>query len=187
MIDISDYQTTEECLFAANEWLSTAGRSAEDVIELVGKMFAKTNESIEIVSSALAIIFNGQGDVLLLHRRPDSRSFPDRLSFPGGQIELADKDLEETVVREAKQETGLAVEPVRHHSTRFTPDPKRKRIYHIAFFELNISDDSPDVVLSDEHSSYVWATPKAVLEEPEKYPLAGHIILQDILKGYLDS
>lgn len=184
MVDLSHCKTTEECLLAADDWLSESG-TAEDVIQLVGTIRAKTGDSVEIVSSALAIIFNENGEILLLHRSLDSRSNPDQLSFPGGQLEEQDINLAETVMRETMEETNLDTVLKKYHSTRFTAFGQRKRIGHIEFYELSLKNNQQQVKLSDEHTHYFWALPKDILADPKKYPLAGRIILQDILRSFL--
>lgn len=180
-MDFSRCTTTEECLRHADAWLSAAGRTKEEAISLADAITAKTSERVEIVSSSLGILMK-EGAVLLLHRSPALRSFADRLSFPGGKYESQDPDLAHTAIREMRQETGLDTKPVRLHSTRYTTESERKRIFHMEFWMLELLDESQKLQLSDEHSKAVWAFPQEILTDPKKYPLAGTIILQDILR-----
>lgn len=183
-MDFSRCVTTEECLRHADAWLSTAGRSKEDARSLVEAIFSKTHERVEIVSSALGILMK-EGKVLLLHRSPALRSFADRLSFPGGKHESHDIDLAHTAIREMRQETNLDTKSLRLHSTRYTTEPERKRIFHMEFWTLSLLDEAQKLRLSDEHSEAVWALPQEILADAKRFPLAGTIILQDILRSLL--
>lgn len=58
-------------------------------------------------ASASAVIFDSKGKVLL-HRRSDNR----RWGIPGGGIEIGES-VEQAVVREVREETGLEVTPLR--------------------------------------------------------------------------
>ncbi|WP_410769427.1 NUDIX domain-containing protein [Fontibacillus sp. BL9] len=57
-----------------------------------------------LMCGASVIIYNSTGQVLMLHRTDN-----DSWCFPGGAIELGEK-IEEAAIREAFEETGLAVD-----------------------------------------------------------------------------
>lgn len=49
-----------------------------------------------------------QGDILLTHRAPHLSTHAGQVSFPGGRIDDSDRDVVDTALREAWEETGLA-------------------------------------------------------------------------------
>ncbi len=67
-----------------------------------------------------AIILNEEEEVLLIKRK--NEPFKDRWALPGGFVEYEER-VEEAVVREVKEETGLDVEILKLHNVY--SDPKR--------------------------------------------------------------
>lgn len=57
-----------------------------------------------MMCGASVILYNGAGQVLMLHRTDN-----DSWCFPGGAVELGEK-VEEAAIRESLEETGLTVE-----------------------------------------------------------------------------
>ncbi|MDB4979141.1 MAG: hypothetical protein JWM56_1327 [Candidatus Peribacteria bacterium] len=186
MIDLSSCSTTEECLQQSDTWLSSSNRTMADVDTCREAIFSQTKELIRIVHSALGILVNSEHEILLLKRNANARSFPGVFSFPGGQYDPQDADLAETAVRETLEETGLKTRALRLHSTRFTTEYQRKRIFHMEFWLLSCSDVTQNIELSDEHSEYVWALPQDILANSRNYPLAGEIILQEVIQGLIE-
>lgn len=80
-------------------------------------------------------------------------TYKNKYEFPGGKRIKQDKTIQETVKREILEETGLI-------STIF------ELIYSIKIDELNlyfyyckINNDNP-IILSKEHTKYIWVTLK---------------------------
>ncbi|MFI9719950.1 NUDIX domain-containing protein [Streptomyces sp. NPDC052396] len=111
---------------------------------------------------ALALIFNGDGKVLLVS--PHSKGAPDagrNFQLPGGTA-WEDEPAWQTMVREGKRTTGLALTPVRLVLTDFTPrDPRTYAPPTIDFVyqTLTVPDDTA-VRLPDapELAAYKWLT-----------------------------
>jgi nucleoside triphosphatase len=105
-------------------------------------------------------IFNQRGELLLLQ----SHKWPGAFVVPGGHVELGER-LEETAVREAKEETGLDIYDLEFiNFQQFIYDPAFWKQRHFIFFDYAAKTDSIDVVLNDEAQAYIWIEPKEALE-----------------------
>jgi nucleoside triphosphatase len=104
-------------------------------------------------------IFNQQGELLLLQ----SHKWPGAYVVPGGHVELGER-LEETAVREAKEETGLDIYDLEFiHFQQFIYDPAFWKKRHFIFFDFAARTDSTKVVLNDEAQDYIWIDPQEAL------------------------
>jgi len=107
-------------------------------------------------------IFNQQGELLLL----ESHKWPGAYVVPGGHVELGER-LEETAVREAKEETGLDIYDLEFvNFQQFIYDPAFWKKRHFIFFDFAARTDSTNVVLNDEAQEYIWIDPQEALELP---------------------
>lgn len=99
-----------------------------------------------------AFIFNAKGELLLL----ESHKWPGRYVVPGGHVELGER-LEEAVIREAKEETGLDVRDIEFiNFQQFIYDPAFWKKRHFIFFDFACKTDSTDAQLNDEAEGFVW-------------------------------
>ena len=106
-----------------------------------------------------AFIFNAKGELLLLQ----SHKWPGRYVVPGGHVELGER-LEEAVVREAKEETGLDVRDLEFiNFQQFIYDPAFWKKRHFIFFDYACQTDGTNVQLNDEAEGFVWAEPHEAL------------------------
>jgi nucleoside triphosphatase len=106
-----------------------------------------------------AFIFNSRGEILLLQ----SHKWPGYYVVPGGHVELGER-LEQAVVREAKEETGLDVHSVEFiNFQQFIYDPAFWKKRHFIFFDFACKTDSLDVILNDEAEGFIWAEPRQAL------------------------
>lgn len=97
-------------------------------------------------------VFN-QNDQLLLLK---SHKWPGKYVVPGGHVELGER-LEEAVVRETKEETGLDVYDLEFIVFQeFVYDPSFWKPRHFIFFDYACRTHSTDVQLNDESEDYVW-------------------------------
>lgn len=110
-------------------------------------------------------VFNRNGEILLL----ESHKWPGAYVVPGGHVELGER-LEETAIREAKEETGLDIYDLEFILfQQFIYDSAFWKQRHFIFFDFAAKTDSTDVVLNDEAQKFMW------------------IKLGDVLKLKLDS
>jgi nucleoside triphosphatase len=106
-----------------------------------------------------AFIFNAKGELLLLQ----SHKWPGRYVVPGGHVELGER-LEEAVVREAKEETGLDVRDLEFiNFQQFIYDPAFWKRRHFIFFDFACQTDGTNVQLNDEAEGFVWVEPHEAL------------------------
>ena len=106
--------------------------------------------------SAMVVIINDMGSVLLLHRldRPDVK-FPNRWGFPGGGSD-ANEDPLQTAIRETYEETGLRLDP-RDLNLLYKKITDGKNVY---FFVCNIYSGKVDPQkVKEEHQNFVWTDP----------------------------
>jgi nucleoside triphosphatase len=109
-----------------------------------------------------AFVFNSKGELLLLK----SHKWPGMYVVPGGHVELGER-LEETVIRETKEETGLDVYDLEFiNFQEFIYDPAFWKHKHFIFFDYACRTDSTEVKLNDEAEEYIWVEPKTALELP---------------------
>ena len=111
-----------------------------------------------------ALIFNRNKKVLLVQ----SDRWGGIYVVPGGHIELGEK-VEETVIREVKQETGLDVydlEFIMMQECVF--DEKFYRKMHFIFLDYSCMTDAheDDVILNHEAQAYSWVTLDEALDMP---------------------
>lgn len=122
-----------------------------------------------------ALIFNPAGEILLV----DSAKWQEQYSIPGGHVELGET-LEEAVIREAREETGLEVYDPRflcYQEFIFGDSFWEER--HFIFFDFVCQTRETDVVLNEEAEDYLWVAP----EEALGYPLSP--FLDRVLQVYL--
>jgi len=107
-------------------------------------------------------IINPKGELLLLK----SHKWPGRYVVPGGHVELGER-IEQAVIREAKEETGLDVYDLRFLCWQeFVYDPSFWKQRHFLFFDYSCRVDSAEVTLNDEAEDYIWIKPEEALELP---------------------
>jgi len=126
-----------------------------------------------------AFIFNPNRELLLLR----SHKWPGRYVVPGGHVELGER-LEQAVIREAKEETGLDVYEVKFiNFQEFIYDPAFWKPRHFIFFDFACKTDSTEVTLNDEAQGYIWVEPRQALSlELDAYTRRS---LEEFLKKFL--
>lgn len=132
-------------------------------------------EDYEVVFSAVGVLRDEMGRVLILKRSINDRSFPGKWSLPGGKVD-AGETVEQAVIREVKEEAGLDVEIIRAIGVNESLLSTRNRKYVIYSFAVQIKNKS-DVQLSHEHEDYRWVFP----QEARNLPLAGGVTEKLIL------
>jgi nucleoside triphosphatase len=107
-------------------------------------------------------IFNQAGELLLLK----SHKWPGMHVVPGGHVELGER-LEEAVIRETKEETGLDVYEIEFiNFQEFIYDPSFWKRKHFIFFDYACRTDSTEVQLNDEAEDHIWVPLDAAVNLP---------------------
>ena len=106
-------------------------------------------------AAAIAIILNEKNEVLLLKRMHPQKDFSGYWGFPGGALEGFEEPFD-AAIRETKEETNLDI----WHLKRVKKERNFLDVYTTRNFE-------GDIVLSFEHTDYVWAS----LEQLDNYKL----------------
>lgn len=131
---------------------------------------------VVIVKNQMIVAVKGiiikDGKVLIIKRNNHARVGGGTWECPGGKVEFGE-DLESAMKREAKEEAGLEIQINKIlYATSFQTDPTRQ----VVLITYLCHCEAGDILLSDEHSEYLWATkdqlktllPKNILADFEK-------------------
>jgi 8-oxo-dGTP diphosphatase len=131
------------------EWANSILRVQR--LDMEGATAPKANS---LVPAAAAAVLNETGQILLVRRR-DSQNW----SMPGGTLEM-DESLEDCVIREVREETGLEIELKEIVKTYTNPnvkicysDGEIRREFSIVFLAYS---ESERVSLDDESTDWDW-------------------------------
>ena len=114
---------------------------------------------------AVTAIIKRNDTVLLLKRSPDKAHLPGYWDPCSGRMERGETP-EQAVIREAREETGLDVEPIRVLDTfHFFYGPEREEFVGMTFL---CRPNNGEVVLSAEHTEARWVK----LDEVDGYQMA---------------
>ena len=130
---------------------------------------------------------NSRGEILLIR----SPKWGNLLVACGGHIEYGEA-VEETVIRETKEETGLTVVNPRLLGTLDMVEPPGHTKYKAHFvgleFVADLSDDNQVVKLqADEASDHLWATPEDMVKRDDVEPLNKSVIKKYLLAKQSDT
>ncbi|MFA6005350.1 MAG: NUDIX domain-containing protein [Patescibacteria group bacterium] len=98
---------------------------------------------------------------LILKRRPEELHRPNTWDLPGGNITYPEEHTD-GILREIKEETGLAVTDLRPIQVR-TNYNNEEKIYYLFIGHIGKSA-SGVVALSEEHTEYKWVTKEEFLK-----------------------
>ncbi len=98
---------------------------------------------------------------LLLLQRAHGKLEPGKWGVPAGKLENNEAP-ENAAERELLEETGISLENparIQRLNSLYIRKPEVDYVYHV--FKVHL-DQMPEVHLSDEHQSYIWATSKDI-------------------------
>lgn len=122
---------------------------------------------LEFGVAVKAIIFNTKlGKYLVLQKSDFEDINPNDFDIPGGRIKFGEK-LEEAVVRETREETGLKVKPIAvFNAWTFIKEEKNFQLTGIDFLCFT---NQEKVKLSKEHAGFWWENAAKTINN-KKYP-----------------
>ena len=124
-----------------------------------------------------AVILNSENEVLICR----SNKWNQKYVIPGGHIE-AGEGMEEALIREVKEETGLEIYDIKILGiTESIYSESFQNQKHFIFVDFICRSDSKQVVLNEEAQSYQWID----LCEIENYELEEYTanLLRELKKG----
>ena len=121
----------------------------------------------KILMTSRGIIRKGN-DLLLVQRALDDTYEPGLWEFPGGKVDPGE-DLNESLKRELKEETGLDVvisDPLFFWDEEIKKEKYAHLRHVVLFFECNAPINAR-VSMSEEHDKYVWQTMEEIRERKD--------------------
>ena len=107
--------------------------------------------------SVKIVIHDDSGRCLLLERSVSSKGNPGKWDLPGGKVDIGE-NLEQGLLREVAEETGLTISLHRVLGAAESESPTKRVAYFI--FEGHV--ESGQVCLSSEHDDYMWASRRSL-------------------------
>jgi len=104
-----------------------------------------------------------QDKILLLLRKNNDKSISNYW-LPGWKVEDKDKNINEAMLREIEEETGLQNLNIKHCRTVYINKPAYGYTYHLYYCLLG--DDVNIKINPTEHKRYIWIHPLLALKEP---------------------
>lgn len=113
------------------------------------------------------VIIVQEGRVLVMKRSEAARIAPGVWHVPAGKAKYEETP-REAAIREALEETGLAVEIVEEASVRafHSVDVHGERYDRCIFTYVVKPLGEVEVTLNDEHSAFAWVEPQQLLQPP---------------------
>jgi len=109
-----------------------------------------------------AVIYNNENKFLVLKKSDKEDINPDTFDIPGGRMSFGEK-LEETLVREVKEETGLDVRPEKvFEAWTFT-----KEDFQLVGINYLCQLLGGELKLSEEHNDSVWLSYDEVVKNSD--------------------
>ena len=110
--------------------------------------------------------------VLMVHRRPDRRWYPDVWDFPGGHIEDGET-VEGCLIRELEEELGIQARRPLPMLARWVIDEKRE---DISFLHVTSWSGETRNLASDEHDDLRWVSLEEALALDLADPAYPHLL-----------
>ena len=106
-------------------------------------------EDDDVKAAAKALIFNKDGEILILKRASHMKWNPNLWDLPGGHLK-EDEETIEALKREVKEETGLAIKNIGEIGKE----------NNVTIFKSDASDENKEIKLDDENEDHKWTKPE---------------------------
>ena len=113
------------------------------------------------------ILINEEGKYLLAKRGQKAKNERGKWEFPGGSVEFGDT-MRDTIIREMKEELGIAVEPIEHFPPIDHIIPQDQQHWVTSAYISKIIKGQPTIMEPEKCSEIGWFT----IEEIQKLPLS---------------
>lgn len=123
------------------------------------------DKGVEFAVATKAVVYDQEGKYLILKKSSIEDINPNTYDLPGGRVEFGEK-LEESVVREVKEETGFDIKPKKVFNAWTFVKNDMFQLTGIDFLSELVGGD---LKLSDEHDSAIWMSLEEVVEN-DKLP-----------------
>jgi 8-oxo-dGTP diphosphatase len=117
-----------------------------------------------------------EGKVLLAKKKAGVGPYPDTWHLPGGGVNLGNESIDEAIIREVKEETGLDVESLERivFDEDFEPD-KNSEMTHYIFLIYKMTANSFKAIADDDIVELKWVDRKELKDLPLPRPLIKYI------------
>lgn len=113
---------------------------------------------------AKAIIYDADGDILILRRSGTHPHYAYQPDLPGGEVEPHEDPIT-GLIREIEEEAGITIHPDTLEPAFQKPgDDGYTRHLYIA----KLQHSKPDIIISWEHDQYTWMPPHKLIKQPTK-------------------
>lgn len=126
-----------------------------------------TNKPIIQKIVLAGVIFNKQGEALILQRNENEDIYPGMWELPSGKREFLESS-HDTLVREIKEEAGLDIEVIQPCSVFEYKIEKPNEIRDSTQINFIVTSNTSKVKLSEEHQDYTWISK----DEIDKYGMS---------------
>ncbi|MCX6798951.1 MAG: NUDIX domain-containing protein [Candidatus Diapherotrites archaeon] len=117
---------------------------------------AEPNPGVDFIGVGVGVMVrNKKGEVLLGLRTKNARNEAGKWTFPGGALEFGET-LEQCAVREAKEEFGITVKPLRLLAVIDHIIPDEKQHWCNPVLEAKIVRGAPRVIEPHKTSGFAW-------------------------------
>ncbi|HUQ84723.1 MAG TPA: NUDIX domain-containing protein [Candidatus Limnocylindrales bacterium] len=105
----------------------------------------------------VAAVIEKDGKILLGRKKPGVGPYPDTWHLPGGGVNLGEETIDEAILREVKEETGLEVYKLERivFDEDFEPDKHGEKTHYV-FLVYNMRAKSLEVIAGDDLIELKW-------------------------------
>lgn len=101
------------------------------------------------------IVVSPDDELLILRRANYMKKFGGKWGFPGGSVDIKDKDAKSGAIRELKEETGIELSWNEEHNCK-KYDSINNEDNSISEYYITKLETKPEVKISKEHAKYEW-------------------------------
>ncbi len=128
-----------------------------------------------------AIILNKKGQILLIQRGKKSKNEVGLWGFPGGALEFGET-IEEAIIREVKEELGVAIKPLKKLAAVNHRIPNEKQHWIAVPYICQLVSGRPKILEVNKIAAIKWLTIKEAQEKG--LSLVAEEVLRELREKY---